>query len=225
MALLIFLLSLFPEVIAAPEGYPTTGVSIIYDKQAIIKNDFCFPVVITVNGKDIMVKAGSSHPMNVHKWTAWSWRPGMINGTINSKTVSWPLKGKPKISFGPEEAETHKGENSYGYDFNVPIGTPVYAMEAGKIIRIIQHFLGPHQDKTRMDETNTIEVLHPDGTVARYSHLTPESAKVKLCQDIKEGQLLAESGNVGYSKGPHLHVDIFRPVDGERHRTIPLKFK
>lgn len=225
MALFIFFFPFFSILFAATEGYPTSGVSVLYGNGAVIKNDFCFPVVVTINGRDVNVKANSLYPINVHKWTSWNWKPGVLNGLINSKVVAWPLKGRPKVSFGPEETETHKGNNSYGYDFHIPVGTPVLAMESGKVIRIIQHLQKAHQDKDKMAETNTIEVIHQDGTVARYSHLSPNSAMVKLCQDIREGHQIALSGNVGYSKAPHLHVDIFRPTDGENYRTIPLKFK
>ncbi|HXH74756.1 MAG TPA: M23 family metallopeptidase [Bacteriovoracaceae bacterium] len=226
MALLILsLLLAFNVLQAAVLGYPSNGVNIIYKDQAIIQNDFCFPVVVTVNTRDIMVEKNSKSPLGIHKWNSWNWMPGKINGLINSKSVSHPLKGKPKVSFGPEEAETHKGFNSFGYDFSIPEGTPVLAMEKGIVVRVIGQFKVPHQDKTRMEETNTIEVIHEDGTVARYSHLSPGSSKVKHCEVVNAGQVLALSGHVGYSAGPHLHVDILRPVDGENYRTIPLKFK
>lgn len=225
MALLIFLILFSTSLLSASEGYPTARVDIIYNKEAVIKNDFCFPVVVSVNNRDVEVEAMTSMPLGIHQWTKWNWMPGKMKIVINSKTVNHPLNGNPKVSFGPEETETHKGADSYSYDFGVPEGTPVKVMEEGKVIRIISHYKVAHQDKTKMDQVNTIEIIHVDGTVARYSHLRPNSSKVTLCQNVRIGQVIAESGNVGFSKGPHLHVDIFKPISGESHKTIPLKFR
>lgn len=97
-------------------------------------------------------------------------------------------------------------------------------MEDGKVIMTVQHFTVAHQDFARANEGNSVEIIHADGSVSRYVHLKANSLKVKNCQDIKRGELLGESGNTGYSTGPHLHVDYVRPVGGSKAKTIPLKF-
>jgi murein DD-endopeptidase MepM/ murein hydrolase activator NlpD len=36
--------------------------------------------------------------------------------------------------------------------------------------------------------------------------------------------VVALSGNTGYSSEPHLHVGVFRNVDGTKRTSIPIQF-
>lgn len=220
--LLLFLLSL-PSALAI-SGYPAKGIEITSNKVAIISNSFCFPVVVTVNARDYEVPSFSTKILSTTQWSRWTWMPGTL-GSGDKKNVLNPFKPPGKVRFGEDMGETHRGPDKYGYDFIAPLHTPVYAMEDGIVARVIDHYLEAHQDKKRKDENNVIEVVHADGTVARYSHLHPKSALVRPCDKIKAGDQLAQSGNTGYSSGPHLHVDIYRPRSGESYTTLPLTFR
>lgn len=84
----------------------------------------------------------------------------------------------------------------HGQDFSAPMGTPVYATGAGKII---------YQGYDR-GYGNFIKIDHGYGYQTIYGHLS--KFKTKLGQEVKRGDLIALSGSTGYSTGPHLHYEI-----------------
>jgi murein DD-endopeptidase MepM/ murein hydrolase activator NlpD len=67
-------------------------------------------------------------------------------------------------------------------------------------------------------------VKHADGTYASYAHLSPFSARVKPGQRVSGGTPLATSGETGFTSGPHLHFDVYRPVVGGFRETIAVAF-
>ena len=213
----------FSPTDGAELGYPSEKVEIDLKKTAVIKNNFCFPVVVYVLNQDFALSAGAYQILKVTSWGGWHWMPGQ-RSAITRKDVYYPLKNKTNVDAGPGSIPTHQDHTFYAYDFSTPEKTPVLAMESGTVIRTVSHFTESHTDKNRMDETNTVEILHSDGTVARYSHLHPHSLRVKHCQQVKTGAELALSGNTGYSSGPHLHVDILKPMSGKSFVTLSLNF-
>ena len=53
---------------------------------------------------------------------------------------------------------------------------------------------------------NAVIVAHPDGYKTLYAHLS--KIYVKADSKVIQGQLLAKSGDTGYSFGPHLHFEV-----------------
>lgn len=206
------------------EGYPHEAVKISYEKskKAFVKNSSCFPAMVYVNGKDVVVKAGEEVNLESETWGYWKWLPGSI-GAMNEREVATPLKGITQVSFGPGVG-THHNQQRFSYDFSVPQGTPVYSMESGVVIRIVQHYSIAHQNKALMDQVNKVEILHDDGSFGSYVHLKAQSVSLKLCQRVSAGTQVGLSGHNGYSTGPHLHVDVIRPIGRGNFMTIPLKF-
>lgn len=187
-----------------------------------LKNSSCSAFVVSVDSAVYPVGPRSSVPLRKQSWKKWWWMPG-TRGPAGERTVLSPLDEDAGITSGPGRG-LHTGDARYGYDFGVKEGTPVYAMAAGTVIKTVDLYGGPHRDRRRLKENNRVLVQHADGTVAVYAHLKKGSLRVKECGQVEEGQLLAESGNSGYSDGPHLHVEVFRAVSGRRYRTLPLLF-
>ena len=89
-----------------------------------------------------------------------------------------------------------------GLDFAADTGTPVYATADGKVV---------HAD-WQSGYGNLLEIDHGYGYVTRYAHLS--KFKVKEGDEVKRGDLIAETGNTGKSTGPHLHYEV-------RYRNSP----
>ncbi len=83
-----------------------------------------------------------------------------------------------------------------GVDFRAKIGTPVKASADGRVI-----FAGWLRGYGRV-----IVIKHKKGFETRYAHLS--KIKVRRGQYVKQGQIIALSGNSGISTGPHLHFEI-----------------
>ncbi|GEM_PF-4502971 len=179
-------------------------------------------MVVSVNGKILEVAKQSHIILKDNSWSEWHWMPGRLNN-VQNKLVIFPLKEMRKVDFGPGIG-THTKSNFYAYDFSVTEGTEVYPMEAGVVTKVVDLYETAHQDEKRMNENNMVEILHLDGTISRYSHLKKNSLNVKECEVIEINRLIGLSGNTGFSSGPHLHVDMFKPISGAEYKTLPLVF-
>src|SRR5262249_30845 len=63
-------------------------------------------------------------------------------------------------------------------------------------------------------QSNGIQIRHADNSVASYWHIHQGGARVRKGQRVKQGDVIAESGNVGFSTSPHLHFSVYA---GEWH--------
>jgi murein DD-endopeptidase MepM/ murein hydrolase activator NlpD len=73
-------------------------------------------------------------------------------------------------------------------------------------------------------------VRHADGTTALYGHLTHEGALVGVGDAVRQGDVLALSGNTGNTANkPHLHFSVATrdPVAGgtDGCPTLPVNFR
>lgn len=84
-----------------------------------------------------------------------------------------------------------------GLDMIAAVGTPVYAAADGVVVSAEGGWNGGFG-------TNVL-VSHGGGVTTRYAHLS--RFIVGDGQGIKQGQLIAYSGNTGRSTGPHLHFE------------------
>ena len=126
----------------------------------------------------------------------------------------------------------HEDPQRYAIDWYAPMGTPVIAARAGRVIAI-------ESKRSDTDHTfgheNYVFVEHADGTVARYFHLTEGGVIVLVGQAVVQGQRLGYSGNSGNSYAPHLHFDVVRtacggpwpgdPFNAPCQSTVPIVFR
>jgi murein DD-endopeptidase MepM/ murein hydrolase activator NlpD len=94
-------------------------------------------------------------------------------------------------SGGARWAHRHTGQ-----DFAVPIGTPVRAVGAGRVVRV------------SCGGAFGIEVVvqHPGGYYTQYAHLA--AVTVDQGERVLAGQWVGQSGTSGNSTGPHLHFEV-----------------
>ncbi len=166
---------------------------------------------------------------------AWSYR---------LETVSVP--GEPGIQHAPERPyrapfapgvafeigqafggeHTHQSASSYhAVDIAMPIGTPVHAARGGVVMDQARWFHGAGTRFERYgNRANYVRILHDDGTMAVYAHLDYAGVRVSPGQRVRRGQLIAKSGNTGFSTGPHLHFVIQKNRDMELV-SVPFEFE
>jgi hypothetical protein len=103
--------------------------------------------------------------------------------------------------FGPRQ-DPKDGSRSFhdGVDFGVAAGTPLYAVDDGKVI--IARF--------DQDSGNHIAILTDDGYRATYCHMT--NMELQVGARVSAGQRIGTSGATGRVTGPHLHFIVIPPV-------------
>lgn len=89
-----------------------------------------------------------------------------------------------------------------GTDIGAPMGTPVIAALAGRVL--LSDFLGGYG--------MTIALEHSDGTQQTlYGHLS--EIFVKPGEMIQQGAVIGRVGSTGNSTGPHLHFELRQLTD------------
>lgn len=97
------------------------------------------------------------------------------------------------------------GDFHKGIDLAAPIGSGVRAIASGKVVRIKWD---SNVKKGKIGYGKYIVIDHGHGYYSLYGHLTDNGVKVKVGDEVKDGQVIALSGNTGKSTGPHLHLEI-----------------
>lgn len=112
--------------------------------------------------------------------------------------------------------------NTFAYDFEMPMGTPILAGRAGRVIAANEQY--SDDDHVSGHENNAF-VRHADGTVIRYTHLQQGEVVVVAGDSVVTGQLLGLSGNSGASDRPHLHLQLFRSALYSGSNALPMTFR
>ena len=97
-----------------------------------------------------------------------------------------------------------------GLDIAGPIGTPIYASRAGRVIRSQCGWNGGYGCYIIID--------HGEGVTTLYSHNS--KLFVEVGEEVAQGQNIAAMGSTGRSTGSHVHFEV--RVKGKR--TNPLQY-
>ena len=125
-------------------------------------------------------------------WTGLAWE---------RKTEDWiaPVSGVVTSACGERENPIlQKQEVHDGLDIAVSEGTAVVAVKSGTVTEV----------RTSATYGKLLRYETTDGYTILYAHLS--EILVKKGENIKQGQVVAKSGNTGLSTGPHLHYGIYR---------------
>jgi len=123
-------------------------------------------------------------------------------------------------------AFSHRGSNEYAVDFDCPVATPVLAARPGLVVAAYAAAAsaGTTQEFLEYRRTNFVLLMHDDGTLGEYMHLSPSGIEVAPGQRVARGQSIALSGNTGFSSTPHLHFQIMTAADdGMTARSFPFR--
>ncbi len=121
--------------------------------------------------------------------------PGSIT-TADIGKLDWPVEGTIVYRFGRDTLPSGGIIRWNGVGIAAAVGTPVKAVEAGKV-RLVGQF-GTYG--------LTIVLEHGNGYYSVYSHL--QSAGVKLGTTVAKGDPLGTVGGENSDYGPHLHFEI-----------------
>jgi murein DD-endopeptidase MepM/ murein hydrolase activator NlpD len=103
----------------------------------------------------------------------------------------WPVEGKVASTFGPR-GETHHD----GVDIAAPVGTPVRAARAGRVL---------YSDQLR-GYGNLLIIDHGDGYATVYAH--NRANQVATGAVVRQGEQVADVGQSGDSAEPSLHFEV-----------------
>ena len=124
------------------------------------------------------------------------------------------------------DAATHRAlDSKHAVDIAMPVGTDVLAARGGIVFDTADNnFKGGISERKHANSANYVRILHDDGTYAVYAHLNWNSIRVRPGDYVVAGQYIADSGNTGFSSGPHLHFAVQRNV-GMRIESVPVEFR
>ncbi len=110
-----------------------------------------------------------------------------------------PVIGPVTSPYGPRRGGFH-----YGVDIGARRGTPAVAAASGIVTTTVKYCV---EGRIRCGGGygNFIIIQHPNGMKTRYAHL--QSVLVYVGQKVKQGQLIAKTGNTGHTTGPHIHFE------------------
>ncbi len=133
------------------------------------------------------------------------------------------LKGKSyKIYQGYNGIFSHQNENSI--DFTMPEGSEVVAARDGIVVKVVKNNTESCPKEECKKYNNYLMIMHSDGTFANYVHIKYNGTSLNVGDSVKKGDVIASSGNVGWSSGPHLHFVCF--LGGfEKWKTLETKFR
>lgn len=139
--------------------------------------------------------------------------------TTGKGVLAWPLD-KITITqyfgntpFATTNPQIYNGKGHNGMDFGASMGTPIKAVHDGVVLGV------GDTDLTcpKASYGKWVMVKHVNGVSSVSAHLS--LAKVTEGEVVKRGQIIAYSGNSGYTTGPHLHFTLFAS-DGSQVGTL-----
>ena len=92
----------------------------------------------------------------------------------------------------------HVEKAHLGIDYAAPVGTPVWASAAGKVVEC----------EMKRGSGNTVVLAHPNGLTTRYYHLSRFARGMKAGKLVKQKDVIGFVGTTGLSTGPHLHFSV-----------------
>jgi murein DD-endopeptidase MepM/ murein hydrolase activator NlpD len=108
-----------------------------------------------------------------------------------------PVVARVSDVFGTRRTFNGKTRSTHqGLDYAVPGGTPVSALNSGKVLLANPLFF----------EGNCVVLDHGQGLLTLYLHLS--EFKVKEGDRVERGQVIGLSGGTGRATGPHLHIAV-----------------
>lgn len=114
-----------------------------------------------------------------------------------------------RITQGNNSDFSHNGRSRFAFDFSLPRGTPLVAIDDG-VVAFADGSTRPGDrcwsggDSSCINDANYIVIRHGDGTQSMYAHL--DEPALSVGDAVLRGEVVGLSGGTGWSTGPHAHV-------------------
>jgi murein DD-endopeptidase MepM/ murein hydrolase activator NlpD len=109
-----------------------------------------------------------------------------------------PTRGRRAAAFGLQRYFNDQLRSRHsGLDIAAPVGTPVVAASAGRVIEIGDYFFNGR----------TVVLDHGQGLLSLYAHL--KSIEVSPPEIVEAGRVIGTVGASGRATGPHLHFSVY----------------
>jgi murein DD-endopeptidase MepM/ murein hydrolase activator NlpD len=132
--------------------------------------------------------------------------------------------GFPVSQAFPTTVTHTTADSRHAIDIVMPIGTDVHAARGGIVFEVTcQNFRGGTDQSRDGPAANLVRILHDDGTWAEYGHLNRSTIRVRPGDRVQRGEYIADSGNTGFTSGPHLHFAVLRNR-GLGIESLPVTF-
>ena len=211
------------------ENSELSEVTMTFDFATVnLKGDVTFPYTATFKPGE--TEAFTLEPANTNQEWEYSYTNYFKLGSSIAKPDDYvySLPYAPgtvhRITQGYDGKFSHQGSNKYAIDWQMPEGTPVYAARGGLVVKVKDDSDRGGGSLKYDPYNNYVLIRHDDGTLGHYCHLQKGGVTVHPGQIVKTGDLIAHSGNTGFTTGAHLHFCVFMTKDGRQRVSIPVKF-
>ncbi len=119
---------------------------------------------------------------------------------------SWPVDNvfvTQRFGITSASKRLYASGSHSGVDFRASVGTPVRAMADG----VVEGIGDTDLSCRGASFGKWVFIRYDNGLASTYGHLSLATAKED--QKVRRGDVVAYSGNTGYSTGPHLHVSVY----------------
>jgi murein DD-endopeptidase MepM/ murein hydrolase activator NlpD len=205
----------------------TLRVAITRSAFANIPTGSIYPMLLEPGARQLILEAphaNDERPELQFSWSVALGSPQATHSPPHPYRAPFAVGTSFRVSQAYPDHITHVTPDSvYAIDIALPDGTEVFAARAGTVINVRHDGFRGGAVSVMGDQANLIEILHDDGTIAVYGHLHWDSIRVHIGQHVALGEYIADSGNTGFSSGPHLHFAVWRNA-GDADVSVPVQF-
>jgi murein DD-endopeptidase MepM/ murein hydrolase activator NlpD len=101
----------------------------------------------------------------------------------------------------------------------------VLAAREGVVTRVKEDGDKGGWNKKYRPQGNNLIITHHDNSRSGYWHIRKEGALVKVGDTVSKGQVIALSGNTGYTAFPHLHFIVWRINEKGQWQQVATRFE
>jgi murein DD-endopeptidase MepM/ murein hydrolase activator NlpD len=136
-----------------------------------------------------------------------------------------PWEGRRKITQGnnapPYDPYSHYDhgtwDNTWAIDISMPVGTDILSPADGRVVYVDNDPAGGGGKELAIEHTG------PTGKTYTTVYLHLSQILVEKNQEVKQGQIIAKSGDTGNVTGPHLHFHLWSGEGRCDLHTMPIE--